>query len=292
MPLVRIADLNGPPDEVVRRIEQARKLSAMYDDFIILEQEGSDRAPGIHASELYPCLRRPVYSCTNVPRKPLVPKFWMQRFKVGTAIHDMLQSDFERMAKRSGRRRAMRLASKVADELDCYFEFEKEIEVSPELQELARYYDLHSHCDGIFTFKDKETDEVVLRVGLEIKSKAPDLYEKLREPEEDHVRQAHVYMAVLDLPLMWFFYINKGNQNNTPSSYPYLTTFQPKIWKEIEERCQLIQQLVAAGTMPDRTEGIWCEFCPWAYTCHPQNAMKAMQRRDTAGGRRNLLRFP
>lgn len=289
MPLRSIADLNRPLEEIQPYIDMAKSLNDMYDDFIVLEQDGHDRAPGIHASELYPCLRKPYYSLTGVPRKPNVSKFWKQRFKVGTAIHLMLQQDFHKLAKRSQRGEAMRVAAALALQMDCYVEFEDELEVSPEKQELARHYNLHSHCDGIFTFYKMDTGEVVLRVGLEIKSEAPDGYAKLTAPKEEHVRQAHIYMACLDLPLMWFFYMNKGNQNNTPSKSPFLITWQPKVWLEIQDRMNVIHQHAAEGVLPARTEGIWCEFCPWAYTCMPQNMMKAFQKADT---RRDMIRKP
>jgi hypothetical protein len=113
---------------------------------------------------------------------------------------------------------------------------------------------------------------------LEIKSEAMKGYDDLKEPKPEHVRQGHVYMAALDLPLMWFFYMNKNNQNNTDSKAPWLVTWQPKVWEEVEARFHAIHSFAVAGTLPDRTEGIWCEFCPWKYTCQPNNMMKAFQR--------------
>ncbi len=280
MPLVSIRDLNGNPDEVTKRVVQAQKLSALYDDFLTYEEpNGTERAPGIHASELYPCLRKPVYSLMGVPRKPRVSKFWKQRFKMGHAIHDFVQGDFERMAALS-RKTALHAATQLAEEMHCYLEFTREVAVSPQLQEIARYYQIYSHCDGVFSFFDKETRECMLRVGLEIKSEAPDGYEKLKEPKPEHVRQAHIYMAALDLPLMWFFYMNKANQNNTNSKYPYLVIFQTAIWNEIEERCKEVHLHIVNNKMPDRTEGIWCEFCPWSYDCKPHPMMVLAQKRE------------
>lgn len=283
MALASIADLNGPIEEVQLRIEQAKKLSDIYDEFILLEQEDDDhskRPPGIHASELYPCLRKPVYSMMNVEKKPNVSRFWKQRFKAGTALHLMLQDDFHRMAKRSQVGKAMRVASKMAEDMDCYFEFEDEIPVSPAHQAIAQYWQLYSHCDGIFTFKKKDTHEVVLRVGLEAKSASPGEYEDLKKPKDEHVRQSHVYMAVLDIPLMWVLYLNKGNQNNTNSKAPWLIPFNPTIWAEIEDRFRIIHEHVRTRTLPDRNETIVCEFCPWAYICQPNNLTKAHQSRD------------
>jgi CRISPR/Cas system-associated exonuclease Cas4 (RecB family) len=289
MPLASIADLNRPLEEIAPFIDQAKELSSIYDDFVVLEQDGQDRLPGIHASELYPCLRKPVYSLMGTPRRPNVSKFWKQRFKMGTAIHQMLQADFHAVAKRSKKGLAMRVAQAQAEKMDCYVEFEDELKVAPELQAIAKYYQLQSHADGVFTFKRKTDDTVVLRVGLEIKSEAPDGYSKLTEPKSEHVRQGHIYMACLDLPLMWFLYMNKGNQNNTPSTAPWLVTWQPRVWAELEDRFKVIHEYAAKGSLPERTETIMCEFCPWAYDCQPQNMMKNFQK---PSNRRETIRGP
>ncbi len=277
MSLVSIADLNKPIEVLTPYIEMAKKLSAVYDDFVLLEQDGHDREPGIHASELYPCLRKPVYSLMGVPRKPMVSKFWKQRFKVGKATHKMVQDDFHALAKRSQKGHAMRVAAALAQEMDCTVEFEDEAPVSPKHQPLAAHYQIFSSADGVFVFRTKATGEVVLRVGLEIKTESPAEYEKLKEPKKEHVRQAHLYMANLDLPLMWFFYINKGNQNNTPSTSPWLITWQPQVWEEIEARMQTVHGFVARGEHPERNEGVYCEFCPWKYTCQPSNMTQSQR---------------
>lgn len=289
MPLASIADLNRPIEEVTEHIEVAKQLSDLYDDYILIDQDGHDRAPGIHASELYPCLRKPFYSLTRVERKPQVPKFWKQRFKVGKAIHEMVQNDFHEMAKRSARNEAMRVSQQLADRFDFIFEFEDEVKVAPHLQPLAALYDLHSAADGIFTFRKRATREIALRIGLEIKSAAPDGYEKLKEPKPEHVRQGHLYMACLDLPLMWFFYMNKGNQNNTKSQGPFLAVWQPRIWAELEDRFKIIIDHAERGELPERTETVVCEFCPWRYTCQPTNMMRSSARPPS---RKELIRKP
>lgn len=272
MPLVRIADLNGDPTEVAKRVEQAQMLSTMYDEWILIDQDGKDRAPGIHASELFPCARQAVYSCLDTPRRPKVSKFWKQRFKVGHALHSMLQADFHKMATKS---RALEWAAEFAATKGLFLRFEDEVACRPELQALAAHYKIYSSADGVFTFYEENPDEnpqalPVLRVGLEIKTESPPEYEKLRGPKKDHVRQTHLYMAVLDLPLMWFFYTNKGNQNNTTSDHPYLIPFDSTVWAEVETQIQTVWGFVARGELPDRVETMKCEFCAWAYECKPR----------------------
>lgn len=296
MALVSIADLSGPPEEVEKRVAQARLLSQIYDQFIPID-EGHYRAPGIHASELYPCLRKTVYSINGVPKRSRVAKFWKQRFKMGTAIHNMLQDDFEKMAEISqGKMRAAAYdeayahAHELAASEGLHFTFEREVPCSPKHQALAAHYRIYSSCDGVFTFFENPTEPPVLRVGLEIKSEAPDGYSKLTEPKPEHVRQGHLYMACLDLPLMWFLYMNKGNQNNTKSSGPFLVPFSTSVWTEVEERMKRALEYADAGTLPDRTETAICEFCPWSYTCQPSKMQQTFPDRPI--GRKEMVRRP
>jgi hypothetical protein len=282
MALAQIKDLNGPPEEVARRIEQAKKLSELYDSFIAFDQEDShDRPPGIHASDLYPCARKAVYAVLDIPKKNRISKFWKQRFKVGHAIHDMVQKDFHKMARQQVKEEAQTFAFHIAREMNCRMTFEDEAEIKPSLQPLAAHYNIHSSCDGIFSFFDLDTDELVLRVGLEAKSKSQDEYAKLKVPEGQHARQAIVYMACLDLPLMWFFYMNKSNQNNTNSNAPWLMVWQPELWNEVAGRCSDVLAAAAVNELPPREVTVVCEFCPWAYTCQPPNVMKDYVRPPT-----------
>lgn len=292
MPLATIDDLNGPLDEVARRIEQAKGLSVLYNTFVEHEVDGHDRAPGIHASELYPCLRRAVYSARGQPRQPKVSKFWRQRFKMGSAVHSWLQDDFHRMARADKAPWVSQVAEQAAslgELLSLHMTFEDEIVCAPDKQEVAAYFNIQSSCDGIFTFRDAPGGPPVLRIGLEIKSESPDQYAKLNEVKPEHLRQGHLYMACLDLPLMWFLYVNKGNQNNTPSAGPYLVPFNPYVWQEVEARCAEVLALSARGELPARTETILCEFCPFSYTCQPSFGSRSGARSPKAA---RFLRGP
>lgn len=271
MPLVSIADLNGPREEVDFRIRQATELSDLYDTFINEEEDGKDRAPGIHASELFPCERKVVYSLTNVEKRPRVMKYWRQRFKMGQAIHSMVQADFHRMAKVRAKKLALSAAHNYAKLRDLYMEFEDEVKIAPDKQAIAAHYKIYSACDGVFTFRETIDGPPVLRIALEIKSEAMDGYEKLKEPKDEHVRQAHLYMGTLDIPLTWFFYMNKNNQNNTNSKHPFLIPFQTEVWNELAARMTSVLEHAKNGTLPERHEFVGCEFCPWNWTCQPSN---------------------
>lgn len=256
MPLVRIGDLDRSEEEIADLLDQATMLSQLYDDYVESDKgDGHSRAPGIHASEISKCERRIVYNLLDTPKKTTIKKFWRQRFEIGKYIHAMIQNDFHRMANKSGGR----------------IQFDSEVPISPKYQELAAQLNIHSSCDGVFTFRegDDGLGEAVLRVGLEIKTESADQYEGLKAPRPDHIEQAHVYMKCLDLPLFYFMYFNKGNQNNTSSISPFLIKFDHSIWQKLEERCRKVLKMASDGDLPDRQEGIHCEFCPYSHTCNP-----------------------
>lgn len=270
MPLLTIDDLlKYNEEELAAPIHQAKALSSIYDAW--LEEDEGDahsRKPGIHASEVASCPRKMVYALRGETREGRNRKFWRQRFKAGHAIHGWLQDDFHKMAKQSGG--ALR--------------FESEVKIGPEHQQLAAAFNIQSSTDGVFTFCEAVGEDNgqplwvdVLRVGLEIKSEAPDGYEKLREPKPEHIEQAHVYMACLDLPLMWFLYTNKANQNNTPSDGNWLIRFDTQLWHSMEQRFKAAHQFAAEGRLPERSEGIYCEFCAFRKPCRPDYLMRRAQ---------------
>jgi CRISPR/Cas system-associated exonuclease Cas4 (RecB family) len=263
MALASISDLNQPVEDIQQYVDIAKGLSRMYDNFLEnFEEDRGERPPGIHASEVSKCMRQAYYSLVNLEKKNSVSLNMRRRFHVGHAVHSMAQKELHKMA-------AMAQAEELAKKNGWYLEFADEVKVNPESQAMAAKYQIQSSCDGVFTFRELEHGEVVLRVGLEIKTEAPAGYEKLNAPKEDHIDQVHVYMACLDLPLLWFFYMNKGNQNTTPSQHPWLITFNPAIWNRLELRAAEVIEYNAKGKPPPREEGNHCGFCPYTWECKP-----------------------
>jgi hypothetical protein len=267
MPLLTIADLAQPQRELTPYIEMAGQLSQLYFDHIARDQEetysytvdvfgGKTRAPGIHASEISKCLKLLVYSIMGYERKANVETAdvnMLMRFRVGTALHAMIQNDWHRIALASNGR----------------LKFDDEVKINPELGGSALLWNLHSSCDGIITFLD-EHGNPILRVGLEIKTESDGQFEKLRQPREDHKEQTTLYMAALDLPLMWVLYYNKSNSNITTSFPPYLYQFDKKLWEgQLEMRFAKAQHLASIGRLPKGTEGMPCSWCPFSYDCKP-----------------------
>lgn len=254
MKLTSIEDLSNPGVSVIE--QQAYEIGHRFNEFLEdYPDDSHERVAGVHASEVASCKRQVVYTLLGTEKRGKVPGQWRKRFLVGTAIHTMLQSDFHKMAVKSG----------------GWMTFEDEVSVNE--TPLAKELYLTSSCDGVFTWFG-QNGEPFIRIGLEAKSKAPDDFAKMKKPEEKHVKQAHLYMACLDLPLMWILYWNKGNQNMSPSLPPYMIRFDPAIWNEQRARAQDAVSSALSQTLPNREESIACSWCKYSWTCQPPSAAK------------------
>lgn len=273
--LVSIEDLLRLPAEMVVKYEQwASDIGVLYEQFIRTDDAdvefmagwhgAKSRSAGIHASEMSGGCRRPVwYSLKGEQRQDNeLDPFWKKRFRIGHMYHAMIQEDLRRFCENSG----------------GFYTFESEVKIHPELQIIAKEYDIHSSSDGVIGFRDHPNGPVVLRLGLEIKTESPAQYEALKGPKEAHQRQTCVYMKCLDVPLMWTMYVNKGNQNVVPSKHPYLFPFDFKLWGQIERETKEVIHLSVVNELPDRTESIVCEFCGYSWTCKPPSLEKKKKR--------------
>lgn len=265
--LATIADLDEPEHVVNDLMRLASVVSNRYDEWI--EEHAGDahqRAPGIHASELK-CLRKVVYSCIQADMVGENRKFWRQRFQFGKYIHLLFQDDFEQLAAESGGR----------------IRFVPEVRIAPHLQALAAEYDLQSSCDGIFEFYDEDCVTLLLRIALEIKSESPLEFKKLTEPRPEHVVQAHFYMRVLDVPMVWFLYVDRGSLNNTQSMTPWLVKYDhatgDKVLTMVNRATVALKRYREDETLPVREEGIQCQFCSSRDVCQPDfNKSKSKRR--------------
>lgn len=255
--LLTIEDLlNSTEEEISPLLERAQAISPKYEEYLNNDVgDGHKRKPGIHASEVSGCPRRIVYSLMAEKRVELSKNEWKKRFKIGHAVHEMFQKDFAKMAEKS----------------NYSITFQDEVKIAPGPdQPVASTWQIHSSCDGVFTIRESWDGPALVRCGLEIKTASPTDFGSLKAPKPEHIEQAHVYMACLNVPLMWFLYYNKGNQNYTGSDNPsFFIRFDPNKWKELEGRFEEAHQHVRLNTLPDRRESVACEFCAFSWTCNP-----------------------
>lgn len=278
MQLLTIADLQRPKEQVAPLVQHARNLGAWLLDFIKNDNEThtyevtdfgeQTREVGVHASEMSGCFRKFVYAVWGFERRsdPSTVNVNMKmRFRLGTAIHAMLQSDFTRMA--------------IKSQGQLYFQCE--LQIHPDLQELAKKFNIYSHCDGVFTFSYWNGQAWVpyLRVGLELKSQSDGQFDKTKEPEEAHKDQSCLYQACLDVPLMWVLYYNKSNSNITNPEAPWLQRFDPKRWENLEKRIYSAYEHAHAGKLPAREEGMPCGWCPFSWHCQPAYLKRGTHQR-------------
>jgi len=252
MALVTIEDLTNGNEEP-EDMEFLRSFSQRFHCWLHDRQRRQPpRAAGIHASEIS-CSRRVVYCLTKTEQRQEHDIDWLLRFEMGHAVHGMLQNLFKEMATESESRMT----------------FEPEFKIDSTLGKYAEMWSIDSSCDGVMTFFDYD-GKVTRRMVLEIKTKSDDSYDKLTAPEPQHIEQAHVYMACLDIPVAWFLYWNKNNQNYTQTSIePFVVRFDEKLWHNLMERFDTIHHHALAGTLPDRRVSFECQLCPYKHTCNP-----------------------
>lgn len=277
MQLLTNADLNRPEEELAPLIEQAQRLAELWIEFIkqdgeyyeytVIDHGERSRTGGIHASEMSKCALKVHYSITNTERKVLpgsVDPNMKMRMRLGTAIHAMVQTDFDRMAKWYTANNSY---------LGMAMTFESELKVGAALQEVAAAWELSSSCDGAFTFWRWDGQRWVpyLRVGLEIKSSSDGQFTSRKKPDFDHAEQTCLYQACLDLPLMWVLYYNKNNCNFTTPYAPWLFKFDRQKWeRDLEMRFAKAHHHAETGQQPEKTEGMHCQWCAFAWTCKPK----------------------
>jgi CRISPR/Cas system-associated exonuclease Cas4 (RecB family) len=263
MPLTSIEEMQKNPGSLEEGLLLLDSLSRRYEEWIENEEEdGNERAGGIHASEVSGCARRLVYGIMNTKRVGQSSYIWKRRFKMGHVIHAMLQSEFARFSYSP----------------DHFTRFQDEAVISPHLHMLAARWDINSSCDGIFEIGEKNPERLLLRAGIEIKSMNPDEFDRINKPKPEHIEQAHVYMACLNLPVMWFIYFNKANANYTKSSdRRFVIPFNQDTWDGLERRFDKAHQQAYFQQLPAKEEGIVCSFCPFSYTCQPDSLNKNKQ---------------
>jgi len=247
MRLTTIEEIKSNPGMV---LDASFSLSNLYERYF--ENPPKDhRAAGVHASEVVQCMRQAYYSLVSTKKESAIDLDMHRRFLIGEAVHESVQRAFRYVCNMSS-------APKIT--------FQSE--VSTVGTDLHRDLKVTSSCDGVFTFYDQSTTPF-LRMGLEIKTESSTSWKNRSKPEEKHIDQGHVYMKALDLPMMYFMYINKESGTVTPCETPFIQVFDPERWAKIEKRIFTVLDFEALGEPPDFEKGSHCYWCAYRQTCRP-----------------------
>lgn len=111
-------------------------------------------------------------------------------------------------------------------------------------------------------------DGTILKQGLEIKSMGSNSFRKLTKAKSEHVAQATIYGALLDLESVSYLYVCKDSGEISEFDVPV----DRPLWHQIATRAEKILEYTNKGELP---EGIdkpsVCRSCKYAWTCKPEN---------------------
>ena len=218
------------------------------------------RELGVHPSTICKtpvCLLKIYYECTGKvePMREYEQKSQVT-FDIGTLMHDTMQTWLAAM-------------------------FEDQLKVEAPLKNKKLH--ITGHTDGLFTFPST-------RFVLELKSiKEGGNYgwERVQlKPMEDNVRQAHVYMAIEDVPFANVFYMGKNNSDY--KEHPIM--FDNAIWENMLRN--VVEPVVEAaynqGQSVPASPGWNCKYCDFLHGCaegrsKQQNAKRATSRTSRIG---------
>jgi len=233
--------------------------------WVWVEQRRDDN--DIHPSQIDKCIKTLYYACTgqtaqaeekHEPRLQLI-------FDLGHAWHDVLQ--------KYGRRGAW-------VEPQDYFH---EVPIDPDAMTpdgqpvlpVAHRYWIRGSADALLQRYSLANvpglGDVVIRVIHEYKTMNSGQFTKLTSPKPEHKRQANIYAAVFNVPLVVYLYTNKDNCGMQDFPVP----FDHSIWSEIATKCDQVQYYVNNEMMPpwEETSAVKnpreCEGCGYLKLCQP-----------------------
>lgn len=225
----------------------------LYEEGLLRRQaEEPVRLPGVHASEISKCLRMVRFSlngASKVPPRKLPKVDLKKRFAIGHAVHELVQAAYAKGCGRSVR-------------------FEPEVELAD--TPLGRELNLRSKTDGVITHLDS-SGQPFIRIGLEIKTDTNEAWQKRVMPDEDHLDQVTVYMAALDLPLMYISYVNKSSGECTPFKAPFAYVFDEARWKSIRARIERASSEENPFNLPAASKSSACMTCSYRHHCKDSN---------------------
>jgi CRISPR/Cas system-associated exonuclease Cas4 (RecB family) len=205
------------------------------------------RQPGIHPSQIpHPCdlkLYNEMVGKDSIdqiePRVQLI-------FDIGHAVHGMFQ-DY-------GRQGAWGPI------------YKEEVRVNGEFQALAEEYMIEgsADADNILTIDDIP-DAPIYELGIvhEYKTIKGENFNKLSSPRPEHKKQATIYSAILNRPIVTYLYFNKNDSNLVDFPVP----FDQTEWEDIKQRCKRLIHHFNVLQPPKGFTGYHCKECSYKTDC-------------------------
>lgn len=225
----------------------------------------------IHPSQIDKCLKYLVLCCSGYAEQheEVVDARMRMIFDMGHAWHHTLQSY------------GMRGAWCDPEDYKTEAPMDPEglaFDGTPALPIAAEYW-IKGHADAVlekYLLSTPTLGDVSIRLIHEYKSIKSSGYEKLNRPKPEHKKQATIYSAVFNVPVVVYLYANKDTCNIADFPVPFDYT----IWNEVVQKVKAVQYYVnndqpvpwehtAAVLSPSE-----CNYCGLKKVCQPPSALR------------------
>lgn len=238
--------------------EPCKRCSQWSQPGWIWVQENLRDDSDIHPSQIEKCLKFLWYSCMGYATQleEFIEPRLQQLFDLGSAWHLVMQNYGKRGAWGNP---------------DVYH---PEATIDPDavahdgtpIHEVARQYWIKGHVDAVIDRYEIDNvpgiGPVAIRLIHEYKTINVNGYSKLTRPMPKHKKQATIYAAVFNIPIVVYFYTNKDD--NKMADFP--VPFDHTIWTEAVNKVLEVQSYVNAEQVP-----------PWEVTSASKNPSECME---------------
>lgn len=221
----------------------------------------------IHPSQIDKCLKLLVLSCSGYAdqlERFLEPRI-QQLLDLGSAWHLVMQ----RYGKLGAWGNPDTYHPEAAIDPDAVA-----MDGTPALPVANKYW-IKCHADALLDeyviHNVPSLGEVSIRLIHEYKTSNNARYSKLTRPLPEHKKQATIYSAVFDAPVVVYFYTNKDD--NKMADFP--VPFDHSIWADVVSKCIKVQKYTEAGVVPpwEETSAVLspmdCLDCGFRKICQP-----------------------
>lgn len=208
------------------------------------------------------CARQLYYGFTEAESEGAWDPRIRRILDTGTAVHAQLQAYLTTVAERS----------------DGAYQFTPEVDINPDINEVADQMDISGHTDGDNIVIEGE-DEV--RFLLEIKTINDAGYKKTSGPHPEHAIQGTIYQRCLDVPIIVFLYYNK----NDSSIAEFVQLYDERRWKAIVDKLDHVREYAMNEELPAQEHGWHCNSCKYKGVCKPPRRSRAAQTKATSAFR-------